>query len=155
MKSLKKRAREPSSFAICLRKGEKNMSKIVDAINNLPDVTGLVPATEEDILSAEKKLGLHFSEEYKELLRTFGAVMSEKIEILGICSSRRLNVVDATKRERRLNPEIPGNMYIIENIGIDGALMMQSETGEVYITRPELAPIKKYDSLTSFVENLD
>lgn len=130
------------------------MSRIIDAINKLNDVAGLVPATKAEIINAERELGLHFDDEYKEVLENFGAVMSDNIELIGISSSKRLDVVNVTKREKQLNLEISDNMYVIENIGVDGALMLQSVDGEIFITKPGLKPIKKFDSLSSFVESL-
>ena len=54
----------------------------------------------------------------------------------GVTTHERLSVVSVTKKERNMNSNIPANMYVIENITIDGIIALQDETGKVYTITP-------------------
>ena len=84
----------------------------------------------------------------------YGAISSREIEMTGISTSKRLNVADVTLVERESNYNIPDDMYVVENIGIDGAMMLQSKDGEVFIIQPGTKPQKKYSSLSEFINDV-
>ena len=52
-----------------------------------------------------------------------------------------------------MNSNIPTNMYVIENIAIDGLVALQDETGKVYSVTPNDKPKLIYNSLSEYVEN--
>lgn len=56
------------------------------------------------------------------------------------------------KKERNMNSNIPANMYVIENIAIDGIIALQDETGKVYTITPNGTPKLSYNSLSEYVE---
>lgn len=127
------------------------MSKIVEIINNLPDLLPLKPATDIDIKDAEIQLRVSFNEEYREYLLAFGAIMADGIELTGIAKSAHRNVVNQTKQERELNPKIPNNMYVVENTGVDGIVIWQETNGEIYQSSPNVEPKKVADSLLEYL----
>ena len=43
-----------------------------------------------------------------------------------------MDVVEEILRERRNHSHFPKNCYIVENIGIDGILILQDEEGRIY-----------------------
>ena len=129
------------------------MSKIVEIINNLPDLLPLKPATDIDIKDAEIQLRVSFNEEYREYLLAFGAIMADGIELTGIAKSAHRNVVNQTKQERELNPKIPNNMYVVENTGVDGIIIWQDTTGEIYQSSPNKEPKKIADSLSEYISS--
>ena len=92
---------------------------IKSVLNNLPGLTRLKGASQEQIRDAEKQLGLKFSNEYREYLAEFGHITVMGIEITGIVDPKYkyINVVDVTKKEWDLNPNVPHNMYVIQNLG--------------------------------------
>lgn len=51
-----------------------------------------------------------------------------------------------------MNSNIPANMYVIENIAIDGIIALQDETGKVYTITPNGTPKLSYNSLSEYVE---
>ena len=89
-------------------------------------------STQELIERAEKKLGLSFAEDYKEYLLTVGMVMCNGHELTGLGKASRTNVVDVTKEMKIIHDNIPDDWYVIENVGMDGAVMWQDSKGAVY-----------------------
>ena len=44
-------------------------------------------------------------------------------------------------------------MYVVENLGIDGILILQNERGEVFEISPNTKPKKIYNSLADYLLN--
>lgn len=135
------------------RIGEKTMKNIIDVVNGFSDLIALNPATEKQISDAENQLGLKFANEYKEYLAKFGAIMADNIELSGIAKSEHRNVVPLTQQEWGLNPTIPHNMYVVENVGIDGIIIWQDGKGEIYQSQPNIESKKIANSLAEYIIN--
>ncbi len=101
---------------------------------------------DDSILDAEEKLQVSFAEEYKSYLRKYGAVSYEGHELTGLIRSKRLNVVDCTIKQREENDCILPGMYVVENLGIDGIVVIQASDGKVYM-------LYSYDNEISKVAN--
>jgi len=129
------------------------MSDIVKQIQLLPDFFSLAGATKESISEAEKVLRLKFSDEYKEIVSSFGSVSVNGRELTGICQSKRLNVICVTLEERELNPSVPLNLYVIEQANIDGIVIWQSSSGEVYQSMPGAPMMKLCDSISEYLNS--
>ena len=127
------------------------MKNIIDVVNGLSDLIVLKPATEKEISDAENQLGLKFANEYKEYLANFGAIMADGIELSGIAKSEHRNVVSLTQQERELNPTVPHNMYVVENLGIDGIIIWQDEKGVIYQSQQNVKPKKITTSLSNYI----
>lgn len=127
------------------------MSKILDVINVLPELLATGAADSTSINNAEKELGLKFATEYREYLEAFGSVLADDVEITGIAKSKNRNVVTVTKREWELNPQVEHNMYVVENLAIDGIIIWQDETGNIYESMPNKVVKKVADSLADYV----
>lgn len=127
------------------------MKNIVNVVKSLPKLLALKPATNIQITDAEIQLRLGFSDEYKEYLLNFGAIMAEGIELTGIAKSEHRNVVAQTKKEWSLNPKVLHNMYVIENTCIDGIIIWQDQNGTIYQTSPNSEPKKIADSLCAYL----
>lgn len=127
------------------------MSDIINVINNLPDLLSLKPIDEAMISEEERKLNLRFAKEYKMYLMRFGAIIADGIELTGITNSSRSNVIDKTINEWKINPSVPRNMYVIEDLGIDGIVIWQSTNGEIYQTTPNGTPKKIAKSLAEYL----
>ncbi len=128
------------------------MSKnIIEAIESVSSLSHLAPATEEDVLCAEKELGLIFAEDYKEYVLAYGVISGKGIELSGITHHKRLSVVELTKDEREVSSNIAADMYVIENLAIDGVITAQDTSGAVYYLKPGKKPEKVFDCLADYV----
>ena len=110
------------------------------------------PASMEQIIEAEKELGVSFADDYTKYVEKYGVISARGIELTGVTTHERLSVVSVTKKERNMNSNIPANMYVIENIAIDGIIALQDETGKVYTITPNGTPKLSYNSLSEYVE---
>lgn len=125
---------------------------VIQAINGLDHLCALLPASPSAVSEAEQALGLRFASDYKAYVLQFGAISACGIELTGVTTSRRLDVVAVTKQERAWNSCIPLDMYVIENLATDGLLILQDASGAVYAAAPLGKPHKVFDSLTAYVK---
>lgn len=128
------------------------MSDIISTIIKLPGMESHKPASEEVIKSVEEKLNLKFADDYREYLINFGAVRSEIIAISGITNDPEYGVLELTNKIRLFNTQIPTNFYVIEDVGVDGLVIWQDETGTIYQSLPTKAPMQLYNNLTDYLE---
>ena len=127
------------------------MSKIIEAINSLENLLPLKSASVEDVENVEIELALPLAEEYKEYLLEFGAIMADDIELTGIAKSKNRDVVQVTKREWAANNKIKHNLYVVENLDIDGIIIWQDGSGKVYESSPNHGATKIADSLAEYL----
>ena len=127
---------------------------IMDVINSLEDMISTGGASAEEILQAEKELGVAFSEEYKKILAEFGSVLAEEIELVGLAKSQNRNTVVVTKREWEYNPLVPRHLYVVENLGIEGVIIWQDEHGTIYQSSSNKEPEKVYSSLEEYIKSV-
>ena len=128
------------------------MSRIIEVIEKLPELITLKPAEIDTIENIEIELALLLAEEYKEYLHMFGAVMADNVELTGVAKSKHRNVVTVTKREWEANPLIKHTLYVVENIGIDGIIIWQDKTGNIYQSCPHCSAVKIADCLADYLE---
>lgn len=112
------------------------------------------PATPDQIRNAEEQLQLNFSEEYSEYLLELGIATFEGHELTGITKFPRLNVVDVTKKEKARNPNVTDPYYVIEETNIDGIIIWQVSSGEVYQTEFDGKPRMICKSLHEYIETV-
>lgn len=127
------------------------MSKLVDYINELEDVIALSPATENDIKNIEQELSLTLADDYKDYISTFGAILTDDIELTGFSKSKNRNVVDVTVREHQYNKSVSSNLYVIENLAVDGIIIWQDENGIIYESSPNNKEKKIANSLYDYI----
>ena len=128
--------------------------EILELIGELDDFYYLDQPDEEKIEDAEFELGLRFADEYRDYVRAGGAICGGGIELTGITSFERLDVVSVTWREKRINPLIGNDMYVVEVVGIDGMVVLQNQRGEIFTAQPNVAPKKLFNSLLEYIENV-
>jgi hypothetical protein len=126
------------------------MKDISATISNLKGLVTLKPVSKDMISDSEKQLGLSFAEDYKIYLEKYGVISAQHIEITGITDSPRLNVVHVTLAEREIN-QIPPNMYVVEDTGIEGILILQNEKGEVFELQNNDQIKKIYNNLSDYL----
>ena len=107
-------------------------------LKDYDDIISGKSKSEMDVQSCEKKLGVTFSEDYRQCIMKYGFIMVNGHEIAGISSESNLNVVELTQieREKKKNLKIPADWYVIENLQIDDVYIWQSSTGEIFQTTP-------------------
>ena len=130
------------------------MSIIIETIQALPDLLPLKAATNKEITDAELQIRTSFSDEYKEYLSVFGAIIADGIELSGIAKSEHRNVVRLTKQERELNSKVPNSMYVVENTGVDGIIIWQDTNGMIYKTHPNTQPEQIAESLSDYLKDI-
>lgn len=128
------------------------MKDIIQTISNLEDMRFIKPTPIEQIIKAEKELSINFADDYTKYAKKYGAISAKGVKLTGITNYERLNVVSVTKRERNINPNIPANMYVIENITINGIIALQDETGKVYTVTPNKNPKLSYNFLSEYIK---
>lgn len=87
---------------------------------------------DEVISAAEQQLGVNFPEQYKAYLKEYGVLSFGTHEIAGLGINGYLNVVEATTTERNLGGFFPNDCILIENVGVDGILVVMDSAGYVY-----------------------
>lgn len=129
------------------------MKDIIQVISNLENLRSLTPASMEEITEAEKDLSVKFADDYIQYVEKYGVIRARGFELTGVTVHERLSVVSVTRKAREMEPNLPANMYVIENVAIDGILALQDETGKVYAISPGGTPKLMYNSLTEYIEN--
>lgn len=128
------------------------MSKLDNIITKLDGAVISGGVEINSIQDAENILQLSFSKEYTEYLLKYGQIEAKGIELSGISSKILTSVVDLTLKER-VDESFPMNHYVIEDIGIDGIVYTQDNSGRIYQHMPHVRPVKVADSLTEYINN--
>ncbi len=131
------------------------MSVISNVFDNKRDFYYEKGASKDIIENAEKVLGITFAKEYKEYLQLYGCVSCAGHELTGISEDSNLNVVNATLSNYRNNINVSDPFYVIEETHIDGIVIWQISTGEVFKSEYKDKPIKIYNSLTEYIETFE
>ena len=126
------------------------MSTIVEALKGKSDFFCEKGASEEEIRNAEASLGLCFADDYKLYLQHYGSVSCGGHELTGISVDKSLDVVLVTKQNLSKNPAITIPLYVVEETHIDGIVIWQASTGEIFQSEYKSAPIKVFDSLVEY-----
>jgi hypothetical protein len=130
------------------------MSDIISTIKKLPSMKSYAsPASDEAIKKAEEKLNLKFADDYREYVSVFGAVCSDIIAVSGIIDDEEFGVVNLTNKLRPFYPQIPLSFYVIEDVGVDGLVIWQDETGAIYQSIPcQEPPMRIHNDLSDYLE---
>ena len=126
------------------------MYSVLEVLRNAPDFIGGKGCDMAAISDAEQQLGVRFAPDYRLYLQNFGLACFDGHELTGICKTSRLNVVDVTLDERKRCPDTAG-WYVIEQTNVDGIVIWQAPSGEVYQTMPGVSACKICNTLTEYV----
>lgn len=108
------------------------MANIVDKINKIEKLFHAKGCTDEQVKTAESKLGFSLPIEYVQYVREFGAISFYATEWTGLNVGGRINVVDVTEQEREMNSDFPKDCFVLENQGIDGIIIAADTDGKVF-----------------------
>ena len=89
------------------------MVNIVDVLKGMPDYIGANGRSEEEILHAEKALGISFAEDYREYLAKIGLACFDGHELTGLTNTARLDVVSLTKEKREQFGDFVSSRYVV------------------------------------------
>lgn len=106
------------------------------------------------VAEAEAKLGLNFSEEYKDLLEKYSIFAINGHEFTGIAKTKGQSVVDVTMLHCEKYADFPKNMYVIETVGVDGLVILQDTNGYIYTYQPGTMPERICNSLEEYLEEI-
>lgn len=126
------------------------MNRIID-IHTMPGFISLKGAPQAKLDAAQQALATTFAPEYAAYARAYGAASFVGHELTGICDFPRLSVVSVTREERALNPKISQTWYVIEQTHMDGVVIWQAPSGEVYQAQPSASPVLIADSMAEYL----
>ena len=127
------------------------MSTIIEEFRKKSNFYCEKGALEEEIKKAERALGLRFADDYTEYLQQFGSVSCGGHELTEVSEDAELDVVKVTLKNLNRNQKVSLPLYVVEETHMDGMVIWQSESGEVFQTEYEGAPEKIFDSLLEYV----
>ena len=129
------------------------MADIISVLLGKEGFVHLNGATEEQIEAAQESLQLSFNEEYLDYNRKYGPVSFLVHELTGICSLKRLNVVDVTNNARTLIHNIPKDWYVVEEIYMDDVFICQNSAGTIFQIAPYVEPIQIANSICEYIDS--
>jgi hypothetical protein len=127
------------------------VNSIIEELRKKRDYFSERGASEETIRNAERTLDLSFADEYREYLQRCGSASCAGHELTGISADKSLDVVRVTKHHLDNNPNVTIPLYVVEEAHVDGIVIWQSPTGEIYQTEYKDSPHKIYSSLSEYV----
>lgn len=86
----------------------------------------------EEIVKAEAMLNISFPNSYKDLLMQYGIISFGSHEWCGLNLPGYLNVVETTNNERTNNIKFPKNCFVLENLAIDGLMILVDENESIF-----------------------
>lgn len=93
---------------------------------------GIGECSEAEIQNAEEKLGMRFPQEYRDFLKKYKAGVINGCEIMGINTLKYLDSVANTLFSRKNDDEFPQDCFVLENIGVEGALTISNSVGQIF-----------------------
>jgi cell wall assembly regulator SMI1 len=129
------------------------VKNLIDRLQNMENFISLGGVSEDKISEVETDMGITFAGDYREYLKKFGIATVDDHEFTGIGKSQRLSVDKVTQKERSKNDLIPKNLYVIEELGIDGITIWQSGTGEIYQSVSGEIPYVICKSFLEYIES--
>ena len=108
------------------------MTNVTNELKKISDLVSTKGASNEQIVEAQNKLSLEFPTDFIEYLKEFGLVNFYGVEWQGLNGPDYLNVVKSTLEARETYPDFPVNMFILEDLGFDGFLILVDTKGSVY-----------------------
>lgn len=106
-----------------------------------------------EIIEAEEELNLLFADDYREYLLAFGIAAVNSHELTGLTSAERTNVVAVTLKNRAYTDDYKKDFYVIEEGNIDGLVVWQNRSGEIFVNCFGDEPEKIANSLAEYIND--
>ena len=127
---------------------------IIKILKQKSDLLHGIGVDQKTISEAERELGLTFADEYKEYLKEMAIVAYSGHELTGLTKSERTNVVQVTRKKKRISPSVPMDWYVIEDANIDDIVIWQDGQGKIYKTMYDSEAVCIASSLADFINDL-
>ena len=127
------------------------MSNIIEKIKKIDKLYHAEGCSVEQLKQAQDELSMYFPEEYKDIVKEYGAISFYGTEWTGLNVDDYLDVVKVTKEERNINKSFPEKYFVLENQGIDGLMIICNECGQVFSLRYNQI-IKIHDTISSYLD---
>ncbi len=131
------------------------MSLLIEKLKQINDFYCEKGVSEEEIKTAENMLGLVFPDEYKEYLQKYGSVSCGGHDLTGLSVDKTIDVVYVTLYNRQKNPNAKKSLYVVEETHIDGIVIWQASTGEIFQSEYKGVPRKIYKSLMEYISTFE
>ena len=131
------------------------MSTIIEELQKKRDFYYENGASIEEIKKAEEILNCRFANDYKEYLQQFGTVSCGGHEMTGLSADAELDVVKVTLRNLMKNQKVSPSLYVVEETHMDGIVIWQAASGEIFKTEYNEVPEKVYESLMEYVSTFE
>lgn len=93
---------------------------------------GIGKCSDTDISRAEEILGIEFSSEYRIFLKNYKAGSINGHEIMGVAVPKYIDTVYNTLFSRENDDSFPEGCFVLENMGIEGALTLSDADGHIF-----------------------
>ena len=131
------------------------MSLITEELKKKRDFYCEDGASLEQIENAERELNTKLAEDYKDYVLKFGTVSCGGHEMTGFSSDINYDVVNVTQKNRKSNSHVNDRLYVIEETHMDGIVIWQAESGEIYKTEYKEKPEMIFRSLLEYVATFE
>ena len=128
------------------------MNELINLIKSLPNLKFSGGVSQAAIEEAQFSLGMRFAKDYSQYLLNFGQMQASGIELTGITDKKLTSVIKVTLEERKRNT-VPANLYVIEDLGIDGIIYAQDSQGLVFELSPGAQPYVIAESLFQYIQS--
>lgn len=127
------------------------MSNIIEKMKSIEDLSGIKGCSISQIKEAEKELGMTLPDEYVDYVREYGCIDFGATEWTGLNIKGRLNTVEATNKEKGVNPDFPKKHFVLEDLNIDARKIIVNEEGKVFeLQYDKVEPL--CDSITAYLD---
>lgn len=103
------------------------------------------------ISEASKKLNIEFPCDYYEYLLKYGVISFYATQWTGLGVTGYMNVVEATLDQRKLNPHFSKDLFVLEDLAIEGIIIAADTDGRVYEVQMDNQK-KIYDSMVDYLD---
>lgn len=86
----------------------------------------------EQVIAAEKQLGLQFPDEYRRYVLEYGAISFGSHEFTGLNVEEHIDVVQVTLLERSVRESLPADCIVVQLLGIEGLTIIQDSDGAIF-----------------------
>ncbi len=123
-------------------------------LDNLIDFTHGNGATFDEIINAESKLMIKFSDEFKVYTKRYSSIVFNGHEIQGVTDNIYFDVIKNTLRNKEVLSKIPDDFYLIEDTGYEGICIWQNQKGEIFMSFIDSSYRKITNSLLEYLQTL-